>query len=104
MKKLNLSLLAVLIAAAVMPQSVFSMIPQQHTGQPQDTAQFIYFNGGTHRKVIATGNMQMRIGTQWNLADGTTSNNYQWIDITRPEQPSDIMNLGSSGENNNNFE
>lgn len=104
MKKLNLLLFAILITVAVMPQSVFSMAPQQQTGQPQDTAHFKYISP-TLRKVKATGVLQTREGMQWILPDSTWSNNYRWVNITRPEEPSDTMNLESSlEENNNNFE
>lgn len=83
-----------------MPQSVFSMVPQP-IGQHQATGGFLYINDNL-RKVIATGTLQMRIGSQWSLADGTISNNYQWVNVRNPEEPSDTMNLETSSEENNN--
>ncbi|MBI2774695.1 hypothetical protein HYX58_01675 [Candidatus Dependentiae bacterium] len=105
MKKINLSLFTIITALSLMPQaSLFSMAPQQNFGQPQNTGEFQYINPNL-RKVRATGNLQMRTGSQWTLADGTISSDYRWVNITKPEEPSDTMNLESiSDENNNNFE
>lgn len=95
--------MAILIIVSLMPQSVFSMVPQQST-QLQDIAEFEYFeaHGNLFRKVKNTGQFQRRVGMQWELPDGTRSNDYKWVES---DEPSAAINLETtSKEENNDFE
>ncbi|MBI2774697.1 hypothetical protein HYX58_01685 [Candidatus Dependentiae bacterium] len=82
MKRLNLSLMAILITVAVMPQLVFSM--ELPTGQTQSTDNIVY---KSEKVRTVNGKPQIRIENRRTLADGTTTIDYQWLPINRIEEP-----------------